>query len=64
MALLFLGGTIMKVSPFEPDMAPRPDNREPDERDRPPGMRASPDAEGAGANDEEPPDEPGYGHGV
>jgi hypothetical protein len=62
MALLFLGGTMMKVNPFEPEMAPRPEKREPDERDRPYSMRASPDSEGAG--DEEPPDEPGYGHGV
>ena len=60
----------MKVSPFEPEMAPGPprsdnDRRDgPDDRDRPYGMRASPDSEGAGANDEEPPDEPGYGHGV
>jgi hypothetical protein len=66
---LFLSGedTTMKTSRSEFEGAPAPPNAQTPPGTEPPvraEIRASPKGEDANQRDEEPPEEPGYGHGV
>ena len=66
MALFVLGRTIMNVSRFEFEATPPADGEPPREgKDAAPAtIRAAPSCDEDEQSDDEPAEEPGYGHGV